>query len=397
MTLVTSRYMKRFGCLGGACEDTCCQRWNIPVDRSHFELLHERLTAPEDRARLEASMKLLGGDDPHRHALLVFREDNGCCAFLADDKLCSLHARFGEAILPDICSHYPRRLGRIDDRIELMGEISCPEIARQVLLRDDALEVVGAEPELFGRRLFNCAVDSHAADPYERGFPAVRALAASLIEDPRFPIRSRLYFLAALADRNREALRPDGALLDARAFKPRGALPALHEEYETFEVEGPFAVAVARTLLRLPGELVPPALRRIADRLEALYAERGAPLGDDVEAVHAAYRALPPLAPEAAARLDQLVARFAAYHVRCEWYIKTDSFIGYVHELLTRIALVRFVAGSLPAEPLDALVVAVVYNLARMFQPSGDVGKRLVRSLEAQGMDLARAVALIRL
>src|SRR5262249_27863002 len=151
MTLVTARYMTRFGCLGAACEDTCCRRWDIPVDRRHYELLHERLTDPDDRAKLAAGVKRLPGEDPNRYALIVVREDDGCCHFLTADRLCSIHARFGEPLLPDICSSYPRRIGRIDERVELMGEISCPEVARQVLLREDALDMLGAEPELFGR------------------------------------------------------------------------------------------------------------------------------------------------------------------------------------------------------------------------------------------------------
>ena len=33
--------MQAFQCLGGECEDTCCQHWDIRFDKLHYEKLRE--------------------------------------------------------------------------------------------------------------------------------------------------------------------------------------------------------------------------------------------------------------------------------------------------------------------------------------------------------------------
>src|SRR5262249_35812169 len=188
-----------------------------------------------------------------------------------------------------------------------------------------------------------------------RETPAAGGGAAARPGAPPSRPRPRLYFLAVLADRGRDALRRGGTLFDARELRRKGALDELHAAYEAFEVEGPFPIAVVRTLLRLPVPAARPAFRAVADQVEASYEARGTPLGRALEPLHAASLALPPLAPAAAAHLDEIVGRFADYWVRSQWYTSYESFIAYVHELLARIALLRFVATSLPDEPLDAL------------------------------------------
>ncbi len=32
-----SAYTRAFRCIGPACEDTCCQGWNVPIDQAAYE------------------------------------------------------------------------------------------------------------------------------------------------------------------------------------------------------------------------------------------------------------------------------------------------------------------------------------------------------------------------
>ncbi len=409
MELVTARYLTRFRCLGAACEDHCCHDWKVIVDQKHYDRLHERMTSEAERAELAAGIKKLDHGAPNRYALMVLGDD-GNCRFLDRDALCSIHARYGEELLPDACATYPRVLGRIGTRVELIASPSCPEVARLVLLRDDGIQAIPGTPALYGRGLISRKIEANADDPYESSFLAVRGLVADLLQRRRYPMASRLFFVAFFADRARAQLRRGAESFDANALQQLGrslqaddALDALHEQYASFAVEGPFAIAVVRTLLRLPAELVPRPLQIFVEQLGPGYAARGATLDGDPDALHRAYLELPPLPAELADRLELIVERYAVHHLLREWYVKSDTFIGYVHDLLARVAIIRFLIGSqarlqgpLDAGAFDALAVRVVYLVSRVLEHNSDLVRRLIRGLEAQGMDLARAVCLAR-
>jgi lysine-N-methylase len=401
--------MTRFQCLAGACEDTCCKDWRIVVDKEHHDRLHERMTSPAERAELAAAIRLLDdGDGKHRHSLVVLRDDNVCSLYGADG-LCSIQARYGEEVLSNTCATHPRILGRIGDRVELVGTTSCPEVARQLLFHDDSTALVPAEKPLFGRGMINQRMEREDAD-YERTFLAVRGLILTLLGVRRLPVSSRLFFVAFLADRTRGQLRRD-ATVDAAQLGELGnlllrpeTLDDLHAQLGRVTIDDPFAMSVVRALLHLPARMVPPPLQRLVDEIAPFWAGRGAPDGD-VLARHRAYRALAPLPGELAARLDDVVERYATHLVLRDWYVKSPSLVGYVLGVLARVAVVRYLVRSLVAargatstEALDAAAVQAVYALSRMLEHDDALAAQLIRDLEAQGMtQLVHAICLVKM
>jgi lysine-N-methylase len=398
--------MTRFRCLGAACEDSCCHGWRIIVDKEHHDRLRGRMRSPAERAELDAALEPVERKraTAHRHALIVLRAD-GRCSFLADDGLCTIHGRYGEELLADTCATYPRVLGQIGDRLELVGALSCPEIARLVLLHDDATELAAAEPTIIGRGWVRRAIAVKGKDPYEQSFVAVRRLAIDLASTQRFPLASRLFFLAFLADRSRAELRRGAARADAAALEAlldrlevAENLAELHRQYRRSLADDEFAFWLLRELLVLAAPIMPAPLRQLLDELAA----RGARLDGDAAALQRAYQELPPLAPPLAARLDLLLGRYVAHDLLRTWYVEEPSFIGYVHGLLARVALVKLLVGAdarLAPEPLDpdaldARVARVVYLLSRMFEHSDGLVAQLRRGLEGTGMELAHAIAL---
>jgi lysine-N-methylase len=389
--------MTRFRCTGGACADNCCHHWRIPVDREHHDALLVRLRSPEERAALKKS----DDGDPQCHALMAL-DDAGRCRFLDEARLCTIHARFGADLLPNGCAAFPRVIGTIGGRAELVGSTSGPEVARLVLAADDGAELVTADVELFGRGYVSRTIAADTTDDYERSFLAVRGLVLVLLGLRRYPIASRLFFVAAFADRAQAQLRRGVGQIDAaalqytgRALQAPATLDRLHAELAGAVIDDAFAISVVRELLGLPAQFTPPAFRAIRDEL--------GPLGDVVE-VDRAYRALPPLPAELAARLDGVVERYARNHVQGEWYVRAPTFVGYVHGLLARVAVIRYLirrlvppAGQGPAA-FDALAVRVVYALSRLLEHNASLAARLIRDLEAQGMtEREHAIRLLRI
>lgn len=415
VTLVAARYMTRFRCLGSACEDNCCHSWRVVVDREHHDALRARMISTAEAAEFAAAVQPLVPSSPHAHALLVL-DDHGRCRFLAPAGLCTLHDRYGEAQLPDACAMYPRVIGRIGSDHELVGTSSCPEVARQLLFAGDATELVPVDDALFGRGMVSRIIDNDSASAYEQTLPTVRATALGLLAQRRFPVATRLFFLAFFADRTRALLRAERERIPAEELRAitqllglDATLDELARQFHQAEIDSPFATGVVRELLRLPDPLVPAAFQQLRAPLVPFYAVRGASFADSsdesVAALDRSYRALAALPAARAARLDEAMEQYAANQLLRDWYIKTPSLLAYVHGLLLRIAVIRFVvrshtalASSLDAEAFDALIVRAVYALSRMLEHDAALADRIVTQLAEQGMvELGHAICLLRI
>jgi lysine-N-methylase len=409
--LFVPRYLNRFRCLGSTCEDTCCREWRIYFDEEHYQALRAAMRSPEERAEVDAGLRLVdGGRDQQRHALVVLREDKHC-SFLAPDRLCTLHARYGEAVLGDTCASFPRSLGQIGERVELMATTACPEVARLVLLADDALERVPGGPEHVGRGWITRSADPASRDPYEANFLPVRALVLSLLQARGYPITSRLYFVAHFADQTRATLRRNAARFDGRALgkladslRLAKNLDNLHQRYLRAApgVDRSYGVGVVRELLRLPGNAVIAQLAELVDELEPLFVAHGASLGAPVAVLQRAYAELAPLPEALAARLDAIVERYAQHEVLRGWYVEQPSFAAAFQTLLLRLAAFRFVVGGLArqralgsAAELDAVAVQVAYLLGRTLDGDAELVRQVVVSLEKSGARLDDALSLL--
>ncbi|MGE7331820.1 flagellin lysine-N-methylase [Bacillus thuringiensis] len=130
----TSKHNKLFSCIGAQCEDNCCESsWNIFVNQSTYEQ-YEALDK-ESGAHLLEHMEKRSPDNPaNQYAQIQFDPKNSSCSFLTNDKWCKIHQEYGFDLLCDTCKYYPRMLKQVDDTYYETGTISCPEMARVILL-----------------------------------------------------------------------------------------------------------------------------------------------------------------------------------------------------------------------------------------------------------------------
>ncbi len=63
-----------------------------------------------------------------------FSKSSKRCPFLDDNFLCEIQVHHGEEALSKVCNAYPRVVNLIDGSLELSATISCPEVARLILL-----------------------------------------------------------------------------------------------------------------------------------------------------------------------------------------------------------------------------------------------------------------------
>ena len=125
-TVLRSKALSNFSCLGDKCEDTCCQQWSMQVDEETIALY--RNEAPELLAAVESSK-----DVPW-----IMRKDpaTGFCVKLQGG-LCGIHKERGDRMLGDACFFYPRMTRALGSQVLMDAVLSCPEVVRQALYQEN--------------------------------------------------------------------------------------------------------------------------------------------------------------------------------------------------------------------------------------------------------------------
>jgi len=196
--------MQRFGCIQGACEDTCCRDWGIAIDVADLEQM-QKVAAKKNVADGLFHLVVLGKPAPGSSSktFLKLKED-GSCPLLEATGACSIHRIAGEEALSTTCSVFPRSSLAIPGRhLEVTGSLGCPELARLTLLADDGVEQSPSSRPLLPRDYVGKAIPDDPNDAYAASFAAVRDTLLTLMAEPAYPIGSRLLFAAHLADQVR--------------------------------------------------------------------------------------------------------------------------------------------------------------------------------------------------
>ena len=220
--VTTLDYMNKFACLGADCESTCCTGWQVEVSQQDLKRLQETVTQDSEFAPLGERIEIFEDDKKNSVGFLKISQ-NKSCTFLDSSGLCSLHRVHGKEALPSICSTYPRNIHRIGGNIELSGQLSCPEVARLLLLGKDSVKRVAAEEITF--RLPENSVETR----YMGYLNALRSMALWLLER-QFPIESRLHFLLELAQRTQPFIY-SGMEEDLPTYLIESVRPLLDDQY----------------------------------------------------------------------------------------------------------------------------------------------------------------------
>ena len=128
-------YIKDFKCVGKNCIDSCCIGWEIEIDKKTYKK-YENSSNKEIRL---ISQKFLVKKDPNSNiAYSKLVNQNNCCPFLSEEKLCNAYNLLGKENLSIGCSTYPRVIKKFDTVGFIAGDLSCPEIARLCLSKSNS-------------------------------------------------------------------------------------------------------------------------------------------------------------------------------------------------------------------------------------------------------------------
>lgn len=404
--------MTRFRCLAGECEATCCGGWGIAVEPSEHRRL--KVLAEGNAAQellLERGIELT--PDGPDYARLRFLP-SGACSMHDDAGLCSIHSQFGHDALFGVCATFPRYANEVDGELELFGTLSCPEVARLVLLADDAFESAECELDELPRKLRN-RFDTRR--PYFRPFKLVRRALLELLAEPGYSLSEKLFALLWMSDKLRPVLHsgcsdvPEAELRSIfAALGEAQVLGSLAGSFRSLALDGPLPLLVLHATLQPSGEALGDASTSRFDAIvrevwAALELEASAARGEAaLVAVWQRYAALRgTVSPLVRARVEACLTRYVVNHLLTTPYMLSNSLFEYAYDVVVRLASLRFLlytrlashAGD--AAELDRQVVEVVFLFARAVE-HGDLPKRLQATLASQGLDgLAHAACFLAL
>lgn len=125
MLTIYPDYYKQFTCIAGSCPITCCQEWKIYVDdttKHNWKTLSAPDSMDADGRKLSSYITKKDGEDVIR--LLPDHR----CPFLTDNKLCCLVQTYGDSVLSETCTLFPRELHTFSTHKEASLMPCCPAV-----------------------------------------------------------------------------------------------------------------------------------------------------------------------------------------------------------------------------------------------------------------------------
>jgi lysine-N-methylase len=370
---------------------------------------------PADRAKFDGAVaRVRSRRDDGKFALLVLKDPDQQCSFLMPDRMCDLHRRFGEDLLPNTCAVYPRRPNLVGDRAEIAGSVSCPEVARLALLAHDAMELDDADRGALKRGVFLGVARTNDPDAYTRSLNEVR-IALLLIVGGTAPLASRLATLVVLAD----ALQ--GWFARGKPFEAQRLTSTL-AAFTNPAAAAQLATGLASidVPLEIPTRLL---VRAIASRTHFPLGGFAHLLKFTVDAYGVGSEAPPlqiarayverrdVLEPKIGERLEQILGNYVANYVFSSWFTEAPDLGVWVRGLAVRVALIRFLVFAHPelasmdraATPRDfesiveRVAVEVVSKMSRAIEHFAGFLTLLDRELPAVMPGLEHALSLLKL
>ncbi|MBP5272621.1 MAG: flagellin lysine-N-methylase, partial [Clostridia bacterium] len=125
-------YYERFACIGPACTDSCCARWEIDVDEESY---YRYLTVQGpfgDRIRGCLHEEVTEGEDGPETAWSFPLTEDRRCPFLNDEDLCDMYTELGHDKLPRTCREFPRGDAVVGNYHQIDVALACPEANRLI-------------------------------------------------------------------------------------------------------------------------------------------------------------------------------------------------------------------------------------------------------------------------
>lgn len=243
MIIAYPNYLKDFICSGEHCKDTCCQSWEIQIDNPTWKKYQTFYKEREDWWKGKLNKK---------EKSLIFK--NGKCQFLDCNGLCQIQKQYGFSSLCKTCKEYPRHLEIYGERKEWTLSLSCPEVAKLVLLRKEKVQFLSKEKE--------------GVSPYEEELSKkeiafycdIREKFLEILQDRACSIKERIASILVLShDIENKIKRGDYEAVNRifAKYQREKETGKLSRKFTAYEVESDIKEAYVKTCMQLLQEMEP--------------------------------------------------------------------------------------------------------------------------------------------
>ncbi len=252
-------FFDKFQCIGAACEDTCCDGWQVPVDKNTYERYGSCSTQTWSKPLQQFFTINPFRTGDHNHAVIDLAGSR--CPLLTDG-LCSIQAKLGESYLSKTCATYPRVRHTVGNVIEQSLDLSCPEAARITLLDPAPIAFTKAVSDQSGPSTLDINYVKHAADPVQ-AFREIRNILIAVLQNRTRSIASRLITLGHLCEQLEQELseRNDISSIIEALRTERGHLSAPAEDPSSnprFTPADQLALLIEMTICRINADFTHP-------------------------------------------------------------------------------------------------------------------------------------------
>lgn len=190
-------HFKNFKCIGGDCEDTCCQGWDIEMDKDTFDYYCE---SQDEEMQSMIEKSVFRNEDCTSNDLdygIIKLNEKKFCPFLDKESYCSIQKKFGEEHLSCVCSHFPRIMNKVDNNYEISLDVACPEAARIVLDNKEKISFDSSEKDFYKYIIndeYNTNSKKYKNTPIKY-FKEIRACSIKIMQNRNYDLSRRFYIL----------------------------------------------------------------------------------------------------------------------------------------------------------------------------------------------------------
>lgn len=121
----TPDYYETFHCTAGECPITCCQEWKISVD-ADTNRKWKKLPPPDGTSELRKNVSAYTTHKDDERVIELTSEHQ--CPFLNEGKLCRLVLAYGDSLLSETCTTFPREIHTYETHEEATLMPCCPAV-----------------------------------------------------------------------------------------------------------------------------------------------------------------------------------------------------------------------------------------------------------------------------
>ena len=125
MERIRPDYYDKFTCIADQCTFTCCQEWKISVDNETNRKWKKKYPPKEVK---ELRKNLSAYTTKKDGSRVIELNEKHKCPFLSENWLCGLVSNYGDAILSQTCTIFPREVHRFETHEEEVLMPCCPAV-----------------------------------------------------------------------------------------------------------------------------------------------------------------------------------------------------------------------------------------------------------------------------